>query len=411
MANESDGKVPSGEPTPTTSQGTDGGVTNSQQQFYKKNPNSGNFMKDPKFEGRIAELLGNIYDCGYKQADTFTKTTKEIAEYIGRTLQSGEEIMTGIEDLVTPVLPVPVDPDEDATKSEVRIWEKEIDEYVKSKRILRHNLIQAYMIVWGQCTDVMRTKLEAREGHSEIARKKDVVELLKNIKDIAFSFQSQRYEYHSLHDAKRRFYHLSQEKGMPCGAYLERFKNQVDVVSHCGGSVIDDAMIKKQLRAMVAGAKPSDVQIERAKQIVTDKYLGCAFILGSDRTRYGKLLEDLENSYLQGDNKYPTNVDEAHSLISYWKQDPRNVVQSLGPDGAGMAFITQGDQNKEIGKEKDKNKKDLSKITCFNCYEKGHYSNNCPNPKKAEQNNEMVHLQTGNDGYDNKENITTSFQF
>jgi hypothetical protein len=36
--------------------------------------------------------------------------------------------MTGIEDLITPVLPVPVDLDEDATKSEVRIREMEIKE-------------------------------------------------------------------------------------------------------------------------------------------------------------------------------------------------------------------------------------------------------------------------------------------
>jgi hypothetical protein len=76
MANESDGKVPSGESTLTTIQGTDGGVTKSKKQILKTNPDSGNFAEDPKFEGRIGELLGNKYVCGYKQADTFTKPTK-----------------------------------------------------------------------------------------------------------------------------------------------------------------------------------------------------------------------------------------------------------------------------------------------------------------------------------------------
>jgi hypothetical protein len=69
MANESDGKVPSGGPTLSTSQGTDGGVTNSQRQVLKKYPNSGSFRKYPKFEGRICELFENIYDCSNKQAN------------------------------------------------------------------------------------------------------------------------------------------------------------------------------------------------------------------------------------------------------------------------------------------------------------------------------------------------------
>ena len=39
-----------------------------------------------KFEGKCAELKGCIYDCtDSKQADVFTKTTKEIANYVGTT--------------------------------------------------------------------------------------------------------------------------------------------------------------------------------------------------------------------------------------------------------------------------------------------------------------------------------------
>ena len=40
----------------------------------------------PKFEGKCADLKGHIYDCSdVSQSDQYTKTTKEIAEYVGRT--------------------------------------------------------------------------------------------------------------------------------------------------------------------------------------------------------------------------------------------------------------------------------------------------------------------------------------
>jgi hypothetical protein len=45
-------------------------------------------LRTPKFEGKCNDLKGHIYDCtNILQADQYTKTTKEIAEYIGRTFK------------------------------------------------------------------------------------------------------------------------------------------------------------------------------------------------------------------------------------------------------------------------------------------------------------------------------------
>lgn len=45
-----------------------------------------------KFEGKCDDLKGYIYDCvDGKQADAYTKTTKEIAEYVGRTYKYGSD--------------------------------------------------------------------------------------------------------------------------------------------------------------------------------------------------------------------------------------------------------------------------------------------------------------------------------
>ena len=44
--------------------------------------------KQPKFEGKCEDLKGHIYDCSdSRQSDMSVKTTKEIAEYVGRTFR------------------------------------------------------------------------------------------------------------------------------------------------------------------------------------------------------------------------------------------------------------------------------------------------------------------------------------
>ena len=45
-------------------------------------------------------------------------------------------------------------------------------------------------------------------------------------------------------------------------------------------------------------------------------YLVCAFLCQSDRKRYGRLLEELENNYTTGNSNYPTNLVTAYIMIS-----------------------------------------------------------------------------------------------
>jgi hypothetical protein len=93
-----------------------------------------------------------------------------------------------------------------------------------------------------------------------------------------------------------------------------------------------------------------------AKEVSREGYLVCAFILDTDRKRYGKLVEDTENAHVQKDNKWPKTLVEAYNLLVNWKQDPKNLMQVLGS-------ASNGD---------DKNQEEHPHITCFNCGKKGH---------------------------------------
>jgi hypothetical protein len=195
------------------------GQWNAQGRAYKKPA-----ILQPKFEGKCADLKGHIYDCtDSRQADIFTKTTKEIAEYVGTSYKYGSDTRLAVYSLKATVLEKP-DPPEDADdEGDKRIWEKEIDEYVREKKCLKENLKTLYSLVWGQCSDVIRTRIEALDNHEEMSLKGDSIGLLQAIKGIVYNFQSEKYRPMAIHEAMRRFYMIYQDKYMTCGAYLEKF--------------------------------------------------------------------------------------------------------------------------------------------------------------------------------------------
>jgi hypothetical protein len=172
-----------------------------------------------------------------KQADVFAKTTKDIPGYVGRTFRYGDDIRQSTDSMTLPILEMPSDPPAIASRTVTQIWEKEVDKYVKRKMYLQENLKTLYSLVLGQCTDVVLAKLEARDTYNEMSEEADSIKLLKEIRALVYNFQSQKYAPQALHEGKRRFYLLSQDKHSTCQAYLERFQNCVNVIEHCGGSI------------------------------------------------------------------------------------------------------------------------------------------------------------------------------
>jgi hypothetical protein len=139
--------------------------------------------------------------------------------------------------------------------------------------------------VLGQCTDVVLAKLEASDTYNEMSEEADSMKLLKEIRALVYNFQSQKYAPQALHEGKRRFYLLSQDKHSTCQAYLERFQNCVDVIEHCCGSIGQETgLVRKVLedKGLIAEAATQE-QIREAQVTAQEVYLAAAFILGSDR--------------------------------------------------------------------------------------------------------------------------------
>ena len=140
----------------------------------------------------------------------YSETTKEIAEYVGREYKYGSDVRISIKNMKEMSIPEPEDPPSNATRSQERWW---------SRRSIPQDVVLSGM------------GTKAHPSFATVSASSDSLELLRVIKDQAFNFQNQKYNFQALHEAKRRFYLLKQDKWTSVQDYLEKFQNTVDVIS------------------------------------------------------------------------------------------------------------------------------------------------------------------------------------
>ena len=371
-----------------------------------------------KFEGKCAGLKGFIYDCSdNKQADAYVKTTREIAEYVGSAYAQGADVTRSIHALEALVFDDPPDPIEGATRTDIRKWEKRVDELIKRESKLEENLRSLYSLVWGQCTDPLRAKIRSLEEYAAMEEESDSLALIKSIRNAMYSYQSVTYRCVSIHHALKRFWQLHQGKMHSCQQYLEELENCVAVIDHCGGLIGVFPGIVDYLYELRGINDPSAIEAAQASKEAQEMFLATYFFLNADRVRFGKLIEDTHNLYLQGTDAYPKTITAAYSLLTNYYRDPRNMTMAIGTTSDGVAFAHSGNDEVEVALATDGKvggKKDKSKVQCRKCKAMGHYANEevCPQykPKEgAESGTQLLMAGVDVDAFDDDD--TVSFEF
>ena len=65
-----------------------------------------------------------------------------------------------------------------------------------------------------------------------------------------------------------------------------------------------------------------------------------------DRVRFGWYLEDVENDFTQGIDRYPKTRVNAHHVLANWKQDPCNLVHLTGGnDGVQLGNMALNEED------------------------------------------------------------------
>ena len=115
--------------------------------------------------------------------------------------------------------------------------------------------------------------------------------------------------------------------------------------------------------------EPTTSQLKNAMDKVEVELQAIFFMYKTDRSRYGRIIEEKENDVLEGKDTFPKMVAEACWVLGGWKNKYGNKDTRLTEANDGVAFATTGNEDKKGNKKKE--------ITCYKCGKSGHYSNEC----------------------------------
>ena len=149
-----------------------------------------------------------------------------------------------------------------------------------------------YSVALGQCTEAMQNRLEGEETFEDINGESDTIRLLLIIKSIAYSYESKSYPVLSIHMALKKFNASHQSNSSSCNEYFENMSNLRDVISHCGGVIVNHLfLVETILKAAELGdeTNPTEAETTAAKIATEEAYMAKAFLSGLNNTRYGAL--------------------------------------------------------------------------------------------------------------------------
>ena len=108
-------------------------------------------------------------------------------------------------------------------------YKLEMQAYMKRKTHFNDNKVKAYALFFGQCSHSMQAKIEQRKNfESEI--QDDPIKLIGVIKEIAMSFQINKYPMASLLSSLKAFVNLRQKEGESLTEYTKRFTASKDLL-------------------------------------------------------------------------------------------------------------------------------------------------------------------------------------
>jgi Zinc knuckle len=308
--------------------------------------------------GKVDELGELVYKFNTRdQADSYIRTTEAIADYVGR--EYGYDMRVLVRTSTEKVFTQPVLPDKrgrtEHSVSEVNAHNAELNRYHKKLDKYYEDKGKVFIVILGQCTQTVKNKLDKSNDFKKLESDRDVAGLLAMLKEMAFSTKGVQEPYVTLADSLRRLTAINQGTGETVANYYKRFSAVAEVMTTQWGDFYPPKL---------AGGTAAD---DIAKS--NDKLLARIFLTGSDKKRYGKLMEDLNNAYIGGKDNYPESLDATLNLLTHYQDYQVGYGKHMANSDDKLTMTSFAQKGKA---------RQLDRIRCFKCNEYGHMKHDCP---------------------------------
>ena len=281
-------------------------------------------VTESNFKGTIIDMNGHTFQCHGESttASQFSRTCEELQRYCLKNYKFGDDVAFVVRHFkeynMNKNKPKPAPKGADSI--DLRIVEKEVDEFVRRKSTYKQNIKSLYMITWAQCSNAMQAKIRSVNGFNDFDEDRNFLELIQAIKGVSYKFEAQRYPPLALFEAKLAFYRYQQHRTLSNSDYLERFKALYTIIEHYGGSIGEDPMLVKDEARRdnilhYASLTINDSEYILRVPLARDRFLAYVFLQGSDKARFGELLVELENQHTYGNDQFPVNLTMAYNLL------------------------------------------------------------------------------------------------
>ena len=273
----------------------------------KRNKGRKNNIKTTKvetqlFKGTYEEMNGHVFQCQHEcnNSNQFDKTVDALGKYAANNFSNARDIKSMLIELNEIYFQEPIDPPFSATRTRIKIWENEVDEYMARKRDYSENKWALFAVVLGQCSEAMKAKLQVHEDYKNWERTHDVVSLLREIKGVSELFDSRAYFLEAFVNVKKQFFFMQQESDESNTDYFARFRKTCSIARHYGADLtVDECLIKHEL--LMAGEITSlkedisNIIFDRneTKKAADSRLKAYVFIIGIDKKRYRNLHKGL----------------------------------------------------------------------------------------------------------------------
>ena len=243
-------------------------------------------------------------------AGRFERTTKAVAEFV--SIHYGYEmkklVLYGQETSYTaPTLL------KESSEVDKLIWSKEYDQYLKDIRQYEKDKAQVFGWIVSQCDGPMKSKLEGMPRYLVADTKRDIIELLKLIKEAAYGAHDEKYGPCQAVEALKQLMKVQQGEEESLSRHHERFTCLCERAQVSYGDVVPPKMV----------ADSAEADQTKARDQESSRFLSYLFMQGV-RPDLRPMLKTLDNEFALGDDKYPVTVPDALEVLAVYEQ--RNLV-------------------------------------------------------------------------------------